>query len=107
MSKNSNENNESLISVLLNTAKVPNEYVSYAEETVGKVLDQRVKGDTYWVADSNEPLHELYYTVVQNHTMDEEAKAISRIADEFDGIKILMRINYYYIDYMNLIKAKI
>lgn len=88
MSKNSNENNESLISVLLNTAKVPSEYVDYAEATVGKVLDQRVKGDTYWIADPNEPLHELYYTVVQNHTMDEEAKAISRIADEFDGIKI-------------------
>jgi len=43
MSKNSNENNESLISVLLNTAKVPSEYKSYAEETVGKVLAKRVK----------------------------------------------------------------
>lgn len=35
--------------------------------------------------DFDDPLPGAYYTVVQNHTMDEESKAIARIIKDFDN----------------------
>ena len=78
--------NTTLINVLLEMAKVSGTYRDYAEKTVKEVLKELEKGETYWVADLGDPLIETYYTVVQNHTMDEEAKAISRIIKDFDEI---------------------
>ena len=76
-------------------AKAPSTYKEYSEKTVKEVVKEIEKGEIYWKRDPDEPLVDAYYTVVQNHTMDEESKAISRIIREFDesdlakrGIKI-------------------
>ena len=76
-------------------AKAPNAYKEYSQKTVNEVVKEIEKGEIYWEVDFDDPLPGAYYTIVQNHTMDEEAKAISRIIKDFDksdlaksGIKI-------------------
>ena len=83
----------SILDVLVEMVKEPSTYKEYAEETVKKVLKELEKGEIYWTVDFDDPLEGAYYTVVQNHTMNEEAKAISRIIKDFnelaeDGLKV-------------------
>lgn len=73
-----------VIDVLVEMAKSPDTYKDYAEKTVEEVLKELAKGETTWEVDPNDPLSDGYYTVVQNHTMDEEAKAIARMIKDFD-----------------------
>lgn len=68
--------------ILIKMGKSPDTYKQYAEKTVEEVIKEIKKGETYWEMDFGDPLPGAYYTVVQNHTMDEEAKAISRIIKE-------------------------
>ncbi len=81
--------------ILIEMGKSPSTYKKYAQKTVEEVVKEIEKGETYWEIDFDDPLPGAYYTVVQNHTMDEESKAISRIIRKFDesdlaksGIKI-------------------
>ena len=81
--------------ILTEMGKSPNTYKKYAQKTVEEVVEEIRKGEIYWDMDFDDPLPGAYYTVVQNHTMGEEAKAIARIIQDFDesdlaksGIKI-------------------
>ena len=88
MSKVNNEEseNKTLVDYLLAIGKGVDSRGKYAEKRIKDVVEEVKKGDIYWISDPNEPLPEAYYTVVQNHTLDEEAKALRRIKEELEGV---------------------
>lgn len=69
MSKDAHYTNEkNALEKMLEIGSGVNDYREYAGNKVKDVLEEVKKGDTYWIADPKEPLPEVYYTVVQNHT---------------------------------------
>ena len=74
--------------ILVEMGKSPSTYKNYAEKTVEEVANEIKKGEIYWDVDFDDPLSGAYYTVVQNHTMDEESKAIAIIIQDFDDSEL-------------------
>ena len=81
-----NSSGEALYNLLLEVSRAPGSYIKNNEDTVGKVINEMKKDRTYWEVDFDDPVTGAYYTVVQSHNMDEEAKSLSKLIKNIDEV---------------------
>ena len=67
-------------------AKGPKSYKEYSQDTVKKVLNELKKGGISIKVDFDDPVTGVYYKIIQSNSINEEAKAISRILMDFDEL---------------------
>lgn len=67
-------------------AKAPKEYANSTKDIVKNVTKELEKGGISIKADFDDPVTGAYYTVIQSNSIDEEAKAVTRILMDFDEL---------------------
>jgi len=73
-------------SLIKEIAKGPQSYKKYSKDIVEKVLNELDKGGISIKVDFDDPVTGAYYTIVQSNSIDDEAKAVSRILMDFDEL---------------------